>query len=249
MDLGIAGRVALVTGASKGIGLGIAEALVAEGVRVAVSSRSDVRIKAAAEAIDAHPFVHDNMAIDDIPQLVEAVEREVGPIDILVANTGGPPVGATPLSFTSEQWETAYRELMLAPLGLISAVAPGMQERGFGRILAVAATGVREPVPPLALSTAHKSGLLTAFKSLARQVAPDGVTVNSILPGLVGTQRLIDLFGSLEAADQAVADQVPVRRLGKVEEIASTAAYLCSQPASYITGTAVIVDGGLTHGV
>jgi 3-oxoacyl-[acyl-carrier protein] reductase len=249
MDLGIAGRVALVTGASKGIGLGIAEALVAEGVRVAVSSRSDVRIKAAAESIDAHPFVHDNMVIDDVPHLVEAVEREVGPIDILVANTGGPPVGATPLSFTREQWESAYRELMLAPLRLISAVAPGMQERGFGRIIAVAATGVREPVPPLALSTAHKSGLLTAFKSLARQVAPDGVTVNSILPGLVGTQRLIDLFGSLEAADQAVADQVPVRRLGKVEEIASTAAFLCSQRASYITGTAVIVDGGLTHGV
>jgi 3-oxoacyl-[acyl-carrier protein] reductase len=248
MDLGIDGRVALVTGASKGIGRGIAAALAAEGVRVAVSSRSKERIEATASEIGATPFVHDTTDLDAVPGLLEGVERELGPVDILVANTGGPPFG-DPLGFSREQWEDAYRELMLGPIALIEHALPGMRERGFGRVVSVASSTVREPVPFLMLSNAHRSGLLAALKTIARHVAGDGVTVNSVLPGRIATDRLADPSGSLEAAEQAARDTIPARRLGTVEEFAAVVAFLCSTRASYVTGTAILVDGGLTSSI
>jgi 3-oxoacyl-[acyl-carrier protein] reductase len=247
MDLGIAGRVALVTGASKGIGRAIAAELAAEGVRVAVSSRSRERIEDAAAAIGATPFVHDSTDLDAAPALVEAVEGELGPIDILVANTGGPPGGPDPLGFDREQWEAAYRELVLGQMVLIERVVPGMRERGFGRIVSVASTSVREPIPWLMLSNSHRPGLLAALKTIARHVAADGVTVNSVLPGRIATDRVADSSGSLEPAREAARQTVPAARLGEPEELAGAAAFLCSERASYITGTALLVDGGLTQ--
>jgi 3-oxoacyl-[acyl-carrier protein] reductase len=249
MDLGIEGRVALVMGASKGIGLGIARALAQEGAKVAISSRSRERIGQAAAEIGATGFVFDSGDLDAIPRLVADVETALGPIDILVTNTGGPPPGADPFAFTTEQWQAAHRDLVLAPLRLIEQVTPGMRERGFGRIVNVSSSSVREPLDSLLLSTAHRSGTIGMFKTLARQMAADGVTLNTILPGRIATDRIIQGAGSLEAAQQAAASQIPAGRLGTTDEIGPAAAFLCSQHASYITGTTLLVDGGLTHGV
>jgi 3-oxoacyl-[acyl-carrier protein] reductase len=247
MDLGLTGRVALVTGASKGIGRAIAAGLVAEGARVAISSRSRERLAAAAGELGAHAFAHDNSDLDGIGQLVAEVESALGPIDVLVTNTGGPPASPAPLSHTREEWEAAYRTLVLAPVMLVAAVIPGMQERRFGRIVNVASSTVREPSPTLMLSNAHRAATLAAFKTIARDVAPDGVTLNSVLPGRIATDRLFDLFGSKEVAEAIGAAEIPAERLGTPEEFAAAVVFLCSEPASYITGTALLVDGGLTH--
>ena len=177
------------------------------------------------------------------------VEEALGPLAILVTNTGGPPAGPDPLGFSREQWEDAYRSLVLTPMALIHAALPGMRERGFGRVLNVSSSAVREPIPVLMLSNAHRGSLLGAFKTLARAVAADGVTLNSVLPGRIATDRLAENFGSMETAQQFAADQIPAGRLGTVEEFAAVAAFLCSVPASYVTGTAILVDGGMTQSI
>jgi 3-oxoacyl-[acyl-carrier protein] reductase len=245
MDLGIEDRVALVTGASKGLGLGVASALAAEGARVAISSRSQERIEAAAKTIGATPFVHDAADAERVGDLVAAVARELGPIDILVANSGGPPASPDALSFTNEQWRAAYEMLLLGQLALVEAVLPGMRERSWGRILSLSSLGVREPSPVLVLSASHRAGLLAALKTVARQVAGDGVTINTLLPGLILTDRARELGSDSPERLRAV----PAGRLGTVEEFAAAAAFLCSQPASYITGTTLVVDGGAAHAV
>jgi 3-oxoacyl-[acyl-carrier protein] reductase len=248
MDFGLEGRVALVTGASRGIGFGIAQALAAEGASVAVSSRTRERIEAAAAEIGARAYVHDSVDLDAAPQLIDSVEADLGPLAVLVTNTGGPP-GGEPLDFSREQWETAYRELVLAPMALIEHAAPGMRERRFGRILNVSSSAVREPIPALLLSTAHRSALLATFKLLSRRLAGDGVTLNTLLPGSIATDRLAEIHGSLEAAEETARKQVPMGRLGTVEEMAAAGAFLCSARASYITGVALRVDGGLTQSI
>jgi 3-oxoacyl-[acyl-carrier protein] reductase len=247
VELGLKGRAALVTGASKGIGRGIAEALVEEGARVAISSRSRERIEATAAEIGATGYEYDNSDLEAAPSLVDRVERDLGPVDVLVTNTGGPPGGPDPLAFTTEEWRGAHRELVLAPLALIERVLPGMRERGFGRILSVSSSAAREPIPSLMLSSSHRPGLLGAMKTIAWEVARDGVTVNTILPGRIATDRIAENFGSLEAAEEVARDQIPAGRLGRVEELAALAAFLCSERASYVTGTATLVDGGLTR--
>jgi 3-oxoacyl-[acyl-carrier protein] reductase len=247
MELGLQGRVALVTAASSGIGFGIAQALAAEGAAVAVSSRSRERIEEAAGKIGARPYVFDSMDLEAAPGLVDAVEADLGPLSVLVTNTGGPP-GGEPLEFSRDQWEDAYRELVLSPMALIEHAAPGMRERGFGRILSVSSSAAREPIPALLLSTAHRSALLATFKLLAGRVAADGVTLNTILPGRFGTDRLLHLHGSMEAAEEAARTDIPIGRLGTIEEIGAAAAFLCSERASYITGVALPVDGGLLRG-
>jgi 3-oxoacyl-[acyl-carrier protein] reductase len=249
VDLGLDGRTALVTGASRGIGLGIARALAAEGANVALSSRTQEAIDAAAAEVGGRGYVHDTKDLDGAPLLVERVEADIGPIDVLVTNTGGPAPSPDSLELTREQWEGAYRELVLAPLALITAVIGGMRERRFGRILGITSSSVVEPIPGLMLSTAHRGGLTAAFKQLSREVARDGVTVNSIQPGRIATDRLKQTYGSLAAAEEAAAGQVPSGRLGTVEEIGAAAAFLCSEPASYVTGVALLVDGGLTQSV
>jgi 3-oxoacyl-[acyl-carrier protein] reductase len=249
MDLGLAGRVALVTGGSKGIGRAIAAGLAAEGARVAISSRSRDQLAAAAGELGVHAFVHDNADLDAIPQLIEEVQAALGPIDILVTNTGGPQASPAPLHHSQDEWEAAYRTLVLAPIQLIAAVMDGMQERRFGRIVNVGSSTVREPSPTLMLSNSHRSATLAALKTIARDVAPDGVTVNTVLPGRIATDRLYDLYGSKEAAETLCVSEIPAERLGTPDEFAAAVVFLCSAPASYITGTALLVDGGLTRGV
>jgi 3-oxoacyl-[acyl-carrier protein] reductase len=249
MDLGLDGKVALVTGASKGLGRGIAAELVAEGAGVAIASRSRERIEAAAADVGATAYVHDAADLDSAPALVAGVEEKLGPIDILVCNTGGPPGGPDALGFTRDQWQAAYETLVLAPMGLIGAVMPGMRERGFGRIVNVVSAGVREPIPNLMLSNAHRVSMINAFKTLAGQVARDGVTLNSVLPGRIDTYRLGELYGSREAAAASAEQEVAAGRLGSVEEFAAVVAFLCSVRASYVTGETVVVDGGMTRSV
>jgi 3-oxoacyl-[acyl-carrier protein] reductase len=234
MDLGLEGRVALVTGASRGIGRAIADELEAEGARVARASRTS-------------PYVFDSADVETVDPLVDAVEADLGRIDVFVANTGGPPRGDDPLAFSAEQWEAAHRSLVVTPMLILARIVPGMRERGFGRVLAVSSSAAREPLPRLQLSNANRPGLLAAFKLLARENAAHGVTFNAVLPGRIATDRLVEGYGSFDAAQAAARDEVPARRLGAPEEVASAAAFLCSERASYVTGQSVLVDGGLTH--
>ncbi len=243
MDLGIEGKVALVTGASKGLGLGVATALAREGATVAISSRSRERIDDAAATIGARGYTHDAADVEAAHDLVKRVEDDLGRVDILVANSGGPPASPDALAFTHEQWRAAYEMLLLGALALVEAALPGMRERKWGRVLSLSSSVAREPSPVLVLSQSHRAGLLAALKTIARQVAADGVTVNSLLPGLIATDRARELGAD---SPERLA-QLPAGRLGTVEELAAAAAFLCSQPAGYITGTTLIVDGGATR--
>jgi 3-oxoacyl-[acyl-carrier protein] reductase len=245
VDLGIKDRVALVTGASKGLGRGIAAALAAEGARVAIASRSPERVSAAAADAGAQAwFEHDSADLEGVDRMVEGVETTLGPVEILVANTGGPPPGAA-LRHGREHWEAAHRSLVLHPLALIDRVVPGMRKRGWGRIVNVSSSAATEPIDGLMLSNAHRSGALAAFKTLSRELARDGITLNSLLTGRILTDRAVEMAGTAEAAQAAAEREVPAGRLGTVEEYAAVAAFLCSAPAAYVTGTAIPVDGGL----
>jgi 3-oxoacyl-[acyl-carrier protein] reductase len=245
----LAGRVALVTGGSRGIGLGIAKELAAEGARVAIAARDPDAVREAAASFGGLGLSFDSNDLDAVEGLVDTVEAELGPIDVYIANTGGPPPGEDPLGFTREQWEAAHRTLVLSPMTFLERLLPGMRERGWGRVVAVSSMAVREPIPSLQLSNAHRPGLIVAFKVLARQVAADGVTLNSVLPGRIATARIFDSAGSREAAEESARKSVPVGRLGTVEELAAAAVFLCSARASYITGTTLLVDGGVTVSV
>lgn len=235
-----------MTGGSRGIGRAIAAELAAEGASVAIASRSP---EETAAELGVLGVAFDSADVDAVPALVSSVESSLGPIDILVTNTGGPPAGPDPLGFASEQWEDAYRTLVLAPMTLVSAVLPGMRSRGWGRVVNVASTSVREVIPHLMLSNVHRAATLAAWKTISREVAGDGVCVNSVLPGRIGTDRLFSVYGSREAAQANAAAEVPAGRVGTPEEMAAAAAFLCSDRASYITGVALLVDGGLTRSV
>jgi 3-oxoacyl-[acyl-carrier protein] reductase len=249
MDLGLKGRVALVTGGSKGIGLGIASALAAEGARVAVASRDEARVRDAADRIGGHGVAFDSGDLDAVPGVIDSVESTLGPIDVYVANTGGPPGGDDPLGFTREQWEAAHRTLVLSPMAFLERLLPAMAERGWGRVVAIGSMAVREPIASLQLSNAHRPGLVAAFKILAKRYAADGVTLNTVHPGRIATDRIYTSAGSPEAAEAAAREEVPAGRLGTVDELAAAAVFLCSAPASYVTGTTLLVDGGLTASV
>ena len=249
MDLGLDGRVALVTGGSMGIGRAIAAGLAAEGARVAIASRSAERIEEAAGAIGADGYVFDSNDLDAVPELIDRVEADLGPIEVYVANTGGPPGGEDPLGFTREQWEAAHRSLVLSPMAFLERLLPAMSGRGWGRVVAIGSIAVREPIDTLQLSNAHRPGLVAAFKVLARRYAGDGVTLNFVHPGRIATDRAISVAGSLEAAAQSARETIPAGRLGEPEELAAAAVFLCSQQASYITGTSLLVDGGATRSV
>ncbi|WP_026910854.1 SDR family oxidoreductase [Patulibacter minatonensis] len=250
MDLGIAGRTAIVGGASAGIGRAIAAALVAEGVQVVLSSRDPERTRAAAAEVGAAAGIAwDTSDVAGADGLVDAAEAAVGPIDIVVVNTGGPPAGPDPLAFDDEQWEAAHRNLVRSPMALLRRTLPGMRERRWGRVVGIASTSVREPLSNIVLSNAERSAALSAFKTLAREVAADGVTINTLLTGRIATSRMAEMHGSLERAQAAARDAVPAGRMGEPEEMAAAAAFLCSARAAYITGTALPVDGGLLRGV
>jgi 3-oxoacyl-[acyl-carrier protein] reductase len=245
MDLGIEGKVALVTGASKGLGLGVASALAREGASVAISSRSLERTEQAAATIGAHPFTHDNADVSGAAALIGRVGAELGPVDILVANSGGPPASPDALSFSLDQWRAAYELLLLGSLALIEAALPNMRERGWGRVLSLSSGVAREPSPVLVLSASHRAGLLAALKTIATQVAGDGVTINTLLPGVIATDRARELG----ADSPERIGQIPVGRAGTVEEFSAAAAFLCSRQAAYITGATLLVDGGASRSV
>jgi len=248
MNLGIEGRVALVLGASAGIGRGIAAALAEEGARIALASRSQERLAEAAAGIEGktETFVADTDDLERMAELPGEVAKRLGPIEILVLNTGGPPLGGA-LDHPTEEWETAYRSLVLAPRVLIEACLPSMRERGWGRIVNVASSSIREPIPGLTLSNANRMAALGLLNTLAREVAGEGITVNTIATGRFGTDRLAGNYGSLEAAEEAARDEVPAARLGTPEEFGHLVAFVSSERAAYLTGTVIPLDGGLTR--
>ena len=246
MDLGIDGRVALVLGASRGIGRGIATALAREGARVAIASRSAGDLERAASEIEGEtrPFEADTDDLERLTALPGDVEDALGPVEILVTNTGGPPPGGA-LDHGADEWEAAYRSLVLAPRFLVEAVAPGMRERGWGRIVNVGSSSTREPIGGLTLSNAHRPGLVGYLKTLAREVAADGVTVNDVATGRFATDRLAANWGGWDEMERGAAADVPAGRLGQPDEYGDLVAFLCSERAAYLTGTVIPLDGGL----
>ncbi|MGI9557114.1 MAG: SDR family oxidoreductase, partial [Solirubrobacterales bacterium] len=248
MDLGIEGRTALVTGARRGLGLGIAQVFGREGARVALTSRSQENLEAAAGQVDGETaiIVADSGDLERMSALPGEVEDALGPVDILVTNTGGPPAGGG-LDHSPEQWQAAYETLVLSPRALIEAVLPGMRERGWGRIVNTASIGIREPIGGLALSNAHRAATMGLFKTLAAEVAADGVTLNTVATGRIATERIAELWGSMENAEAGAQREVPVGRLGTIEEYGDFVAFLCSDRAAYLTGATIQFDGGLSR--
>jgi 3-oxoacyl-[acyl-carrier protein] reductase len=249
MDLGLQDRVALVTGASKGIGRAIAAGLVAEGATVAIASRSADRIAEAAADTGARGYVFDSDDLDAVGGLIDQIEADLGAIDVYVANTGGPPVGMDPLGFTREQWEAAHRSLVLSPMAFLERLLPGMQSRGWGRVVAIGSAAVREPIDAIQLSNAHRPGLVAAFKVLSRRFAADGVTFNFVHPGRIATERIFSTGEGREEIEAEAARTIPAARLGTPEELAAAVLFLAGEPASYITGQAIVVDGGSMRSV
>jgi 3-oxoacyl-[acyl-carrier protein] reductase len=246
LDLGIDGRVALVMGASRGIGRGVAAALAREGARVAIASRSSESLEETAAAIEGEvsTFVADTADQERMCSLPVEVRGALGPIEILVTNTGGPPPGGA-LDNPAEEWDAAYRSLVLAPRLLAEAVLPQMRERGWGRIVNVGSSSMREPISGLTLSNIHRMAAVGFFKTLATAVASDGITVNTVATGMIATDRLAALHGSLAQAAEAAKETVPARRLGTPEEYGDLVAFLSSERAGYLTGTVIPLDGGL----
>jgi 3-oxoacyl-[acyl-carrier protein] reductase len=250
VDLGIEGRTALVMAASRGIGRGIAAALAREGARVAISSRSEQALDAAAEVMQGgiRTYPADTRDLGRLARLPEEVEGELGPIEILVTNTGGPPGGGA-LDNSLEEWGEAFRSLVLAPKVLIEAVLPRMKERGWGRIVNVSSSSIREPLPGLTLSNANRLAALGLLKTLADEVAGDGITVNTVATGMFATARGVARAGSTEAAEAEARERVPAGRMGQPEEYGDLVAFLCSERAAYLTGTVIPLDGGLHRSV
>jgi 3-oxoacyl-[acyl-carrier protein] reductase len=250
MDLGISGRTALVMGASRGIGRGIAESLAREGARVAIASRSPEELRKAAAEIggEVRAFDADTGNIEQLAELPARVEEELGPVDILVTNTGGPPLGAA-LEQELGEWHAAYTSLVLAPRILIEAVAPGMRKRRWGRIVNVGSSSTREPIPGLNLSNVHRAAAVGFFKTLATELASDGITVNTVGTGMFATERLADVRGSLDAAREAAKQNVPAGRLGEPGEYGDLVAFLCSERAAYLTGAVIPLDGGMLRSI
>lgn len=250
MDLGIEGRRAAVAGASAGLGLACAQALAAEGVRVALCGRDADRIEAAAEGIrddggDAVGVVADVSSERGATGFVDAAARELGGVDILVANAGGPPPG----DFSSTELEAYLPALqlnLLSTVAMCKAAVPAMAERGWGRVVAITSTSVREPIGHLILSNTARAGVTGFLKTLATEVAAKGVTVNSVQPGLHATDRLARLYqGDLDAARRTV----PAGAVGSPDDFGAIVAYLCSDQARFVTGVALPVDGGATRGL
>jgi 3-oxoacyl-[acyl-carrier protein] reductase len=250
VDLGLEGRTALVMAASRGIGKGIAGALAREGARVAISSRSEGALHETARQIegDVQVFPADTGDLERLRQVPGEVAEAVGPIEILVANTGGPPAGRA-LDNSLEEWEQAFRSLVLATRVLVEGVVPGMRERGWGRIVNVSSSSIREPIGGLTLSNANRLAALGLLETLADEVAGDGITVNTVATGMFATKRLAEPEGSLEGAEEAAKQRVPAKRLGRPEEYGDLVAFLCSERAAYLTGAVIPLDGGLLRSV
>lgn len=247
MDLGISGRRAAVAGASRGLGFASARALAANGVSVAICGRDRGRIDEAAASIegDAIGLVADVSTPDGATAFADAAHEALGGIDILVANAGGPPPGTfstTPL----EAYHAALELNLVSVVAMCRRLVPTMQQNRWGRVVALTSVAVRQPIGTLILSNTARAGLTGFLKTLALEVARDGVTVNSIQPGYHDTERLRDLYGG-DTSD--LVDQVPVGFIGDPADFGSVVAFVCSSHARYLTGTAIPVDGGAYRGL
>jgi len=252
MDLGLNGKIALVTGASKGIGLAVAQALAAEGARVALVARDGDALERAVAGIaqaggDAVAVQGDVSRLADVERIVAQTRRQLGDPSVLVANAGGPPAG-TPTSLDEEAWAAAVELTLMSSVRLAREVLPAMRRGRWGRIVNITSLSVKEPILNLALSNALRSGVTAYAKSLAQEVAAEGVTVNNVGPGYTATERLTELFRD-EAGKRALVASIPARRLGEPAEIAAAVAFLASAQAAYITGQTLIVDGGAVKGL
>ena len=262
MDLGLKDRTALVLGASQGLGLGVARALLAEGARVVIASRSEERLTAARQTLPPEAqqrcglIATDLGAADGSTSMVEEANRQLGHVDILVNNSGGPPTGqpsGVEVAELDRQFDAMVRPLIAITLSLL----PSMRERRWGRILTIASSGVVQPIPHLPISNSLRSALVGFMKTLAGEVAADGVTVNVLAPGRIATDRTrsIDTAAAsrndrpLEAVVSASEATIPAGRYGTTEEFGAVAAFLASTAASYVTGSVIRVDGGAIRSV
>jgi 3-oxoacyl-[acyl-carrier protein] reductase len=261
MDLGLQDKVAVVMAASKGLGRACATALAAEGARVTIGARGAQSLVKTAQAIQkatrsrvlAVPT--DVTKAEDGEAIVAATVREFGRIDILVNNAGGPPAGNFE-SFGDAQWQAAFELNLLSTVRLVRLVLPHMRKTGSGRIITIVSTSVKQPIDGLLLSNAIRSGVVGMAKTLSVELAPDNITVNNVCPGRILTDRLRQLYHinervqqglSEEAVLKEMAQDVPMGRVGKPEELGALVAFLTSQQAAYITGTTIQVDGGLVR--
>jgi 3-oxoacyl-[acyl-carrier protein] reductase len=241
MDLGIEGRRAAVAGSSAGLGFAAARALAAEGVTVAINGRDHDRLTAAAARIGARavPVPGDVSTINGAREFVEAAADVLGGLDILITNAGGPPPG-TFASTDVDAYPAALELNLLSVVAMCKAAVPRMQQQRWGRVVAITSIAVRQPIANLILSNTARAGATGFLKTLALEVAADGVTVNSVQPGYHATDRLLALNPDLHA----IAEAVPARAIGQPEDFGAVVTFLCSEQARYLTGAAIPVDGG-----
>ena len=255
MDLGLKGRTAVVLGATSGIGAAIAHRLGEEGVHVVVVGRTEDRAADVASSIPTAVAVTADLTDPESPSRIVAVAEETfGPVDVLVLNGGGPPPGPA-TAFRGDDAAAAVDLLVRPHVALVERVLPGMTERGWGRIVAVGSSGVQQPLPNLAASNVGRAALAGYLKTLAAEVAGDGITVNMVLPGRIDTDRVAQLDEAAarrtgttpEQARAASEATIPVGRYGRPEEFAAVAAFLAGEQAAYVTGEQVRCDGGLVR--
>jgi 3-oxoacyl-[acyl-carrier protein] reductase len=244
MDFGLKGRRALVLGASAGLGFAVASELVKEGVRVAICSRSEERIRAAAANMGAALGVAADLSVPGATRaVVEQVKEALGGLDILVINTGGPPKGSI-LEISDAQWQEGFQSLWMGAVEGIRAAVPAMKERRWGRIILITSSSAREPMPGLTISSGLRAGLMGLTKIVSSELAEHGVTLNAVLPGFHATERLKELG----IPEDRIAQQIPARRLGRPEELGALVTFLASEQAAYITGQSIVADGGWMRG-
>lgn len=255
MELGLAGRTALVMAGSQGIGLASAQGFHRAGANVAICARSREALDAAAETMPGCLAMAADVTSEyDVAAFAAAANDRFGVVDILVNNAGGPPPGAF-ADLDDADWSAAVELTLMSAIRATRVVLPGMKRRGWGRIVNISSFGVKQPVPNLTLSNSIRMAVLGWAKTLANQVGPDGITVNTVCPGWTRTARVEKLFAQQSAntgksAAEIEADlvqSIPLRRAGEAEEIANLAVFLGSEAASYITGTAIAVDGGVAQ--
>jgi 3-oxoacyl-[acyl-carrier protein] reductase len=255
MDTGLKGRTAVVPGASSGLGLAVARSLAAEGANVVLGGRRGELVREEAAQLPSAVGVEIDLTDPGAPDaLVGAAQERFGPVDVLVLNGGGPPPGLA-VDFTPEQLTDAVALLVQPHQRLVRAVLPGMRERGFGRIVAIGSSGVQAPLERLVASNAARAALAGYLKTLATEVAADGVTVNMVLPGRIATDRTTAIdkaaaerTGSTPEQARAQSEaSIPVGRYGRPDEFAAVVTFLASAAASYVTGEQVRCDGGLVR--